>query len=560
MITAVQPWSGAYGAEAIDGTWSAGPVVWASAHTTQFTVPLQWSYLAINSSASRGGAGLLPGGGSYVTLKDFSTGHFTVVIEKMTRNFSSCVRPDPGSWATVPEQATFTLAGGLAKGVASLRVWRTHWSFGAPGDATEEFVEQAPVPVGADGTFSLALSPDSIYTVTTLPAGWGAKGAPPARPPSPAPATLFPAWHADDFEGCAPPSEAPYFSDQSGAFECVPAGGGRGGVALRSATPAMPIGWGGDVRPHTLIGHRDTVNASLTVDFMLEGANATALVGLRVAKLISSHGLLVAVGGSAWALWGDIGLKGKPAAGGALPAPIAPGTWHTLRADVNGSALRLWVDGAPLTPSPLPAGAVAGHVLLGTGGFGQFVQFDNFSLASVFAACPAADVAQPPPGQPLQVVQCASEVGLRAGSGFSFSAPTGGVGALALRAATAQPLCASTAPGATPSDPWPVTLAPCAPGAAAQQWQWIFDAVCPQNKRGSKIVNPTSGRCLDMGPAFYTGALGDFPNEGASGVMGAPMVATECKNGQSSGQNFFFDSNSGELMNQGSVTCVGVCQ
>ena len=81
--------------------------------------------------------------------------------------------------------------------------------------------------------------------------------------------------------------------------------------------------------------HRDTVNASLSVDFLLEGANATALVGLRVAKLISSHGLLVSVGGSAWALWSDIGLKGKPAAGGALPALRAAGL---AAVDAAGSA------------------------------------------------------------------------------------------------------------------------------------------------------------------------------------------------------------------------------
>jgi len=349
-------------------------------------------------------------------------------------------------------------------------------------------------------------------------------------------------------------------------------------VALRSVTPALPIGWGGDVRPHTLIGHRDTVNTSLTVDFLLEDVSSTALVGVRAAKLISTHGALLQIGNSSWALFPDISLRGRPTATGPLPAPIHPGEWHTVRMDANGSALSIWLDGVAVsgTIPPLSPGS-AGHALLGCGGFGEFVQFDNFALASQFTACPAADTLNPNPHQPLQIVQCASEVGLHAGSGFLLSAPTGGPGSISLK--SDPTLCFTTtapSPGLDDKDAgWPVTLETCAPpGSPSQTWQWVFDAVCPQNKRNSKIINPSSGRCLDMGPSFYTlgglgltnppgsgnTTLGDFPNEGASGIIGASMLALPCPGeGQSSSQNFFYDSNSGEIMNQGSVTCVGVC-
>lgn len=63
LMTAFQPWSGSYGSLAM---------IWATAHTTQFSQP-GWSYLA-NGTGAGTGAGLLAAGGSYVTLADFSGG------------------------------------------------------------------------------------------------------------------------------------------------------------------------------------------------------------------------------------------------------------------------------------------------------------------------------------------------------------------------------------------------------------------------------------------------------------------------------------------------------
>ena len=39
IFNAMQPWNGAYGSWLSDGTWTVGPMVWATAHTTQFTQP-----------------------------------------------------------------------------------------------------------------------------------------------------------------------------------------------------------------------------------------------------------------------------------------------------------------------------------------------------------------------------------------------------------------------------------------------------------------------------------------------------------------------------------------
>ena len=221
LMTSVQPWSGAFGSLAM---------IWATAHTTQFSQP-GWAYLR-NGTGPGTGAGLLTQGGSYVTLENLQTGDFSIVIEKMSRDHSPCCRPGLPAFFAGPETATFTLVGAPAK-AASLNLWRTHWSFGAPGDATSEFINMGPVPVTA-GTVTIAIDVDSLYTLTTL--STGVKGGFPASPPQ----ALFPGAHADDFDACAPGAEAPYFSDQNGAFECVASADPGRGIVMRQQTPLKP--------------------------------------------------------------------------------------------------------------------------------------------------------------------------------------------------------------------------------------------------------------------------------------------------------------------------------
>jgi galactosylceramidase len=42
LMNALNPWSGAFGSSTADGSFTAGPMIWAAAHTTQFTAP-GWS-------------------------------------------------------------------------------------------------------------------------------------------------------------------------------------------------------------------------------------------------------------------------------------------------------------------------------------------------------------------------------------------------------------------------------------------------------------------------------------------------------------------------------------
>ena len=68
MLTAVQPWSGHY---------DTLPVVWATAHVTQFS-DIGWRYLANGQ-----GSGELPVGGFYTTLVSPSGADLTLQVIKV---------------------------------------------------------------------------------------------------------------------------------------------------------------------------------------------------------------------------------------------------------------------------------------------------------------------------------------------------------------------------------------------------------------------------------------------------------------------------------------------
>ena len=123
-MIANSPWSGHY---------HTREVLWGYAHYGQFS-KIGWQYL-------NGACGKLAGGGTFVTLKSPGKDYSVIVETK---------------GATSAQNVTFNVSGGLSTG--KLCVWRS--------DATEQFVQQADIKP-RHGAFTIALEPNSIYSIST---------------------------------------------------------------------------------------------------------------------------------------------------------------------------------------------------------------------------------------------------------------------------------------------------------------------------------------------------------------------------------------------------------
>jgi hypothetical protein len=573
LMNALSPWSGAYGSQHADGSFTAGGMIWAAAHLTQFTAP-GWRYLPVDGAAA--GSGLLPAGGSYVTLGDFSASapgaaaaDYTIVVEKMSAEHSSCVRPHLPIYPSAPETVTFQLAGPMRARVTTLNVWKTHWAFDS-ADTTVEFERQAPITVAADGTFSLNVSVNDLWTLTT--SAKGGKGAPSAAVPK---ATIFPAAWTDDFESYPESSEAAFFADQNGIWEIKLSFDATHGKVMQQQVPLRPVTWGGDIRPHSLVGHRDTFDASFVIDAYITEPGASVLLGVHAQGTDDPAGILIVFDdASTWSLYSSIkGVGGTAIATGATPVPVAAGAWHTYRIDINGTTLNVWVDGKVAAAAVNVTGmTTSGHFLIGTGDYGQFTQFDNVQLYSTFKDC---GVATPAAGSPVVLANCLTEVGALPHTAWNFDAPPTGTGVgkwngtFALRAFPT--LCLAAAPADAAGARW-LQLAACDAADPAQVWTWSFEGIAPDNERKSQI-SLAGGACIDQyGQNSDIGSPLDACVARASPHAPARHCARNCDPNnpntptlnhrwpcnQGENQAFFYDWDEGTIANEATAVCVGV--
>lgn len=486
LMNALQPWSGNYGSLSM---------IWASAHTTQFSSP-GWHYL-LNGTGPGTGSGLLARGGSYVTLQAPGSGDkadFSIIIEKMTPDHSPCVRWHVFDFTTEAENATFQLVGGPSR-VTQLQLFRTHFSFnvGAPDDeGTSYFEKLEPINV-VNGSFNLLIEPDTLYTLSTLTTAKKGTFQPPPPP------SFFPPEHIDDFETCIPPSRAKYFLDQSGQWECTNDTTGSRGVVMQQMTPLKPLPSGGDCRPHSLLGSRDSVNSSLTIDVRLP-SNGSAIIASRLVRADTDAfadyaGVIFSVNATgSWNVTESIGSN-EPITSGTIPTNFSFGSWHTLQLDVNGSVFNVWVDNTPiLIDSDASFAGETGLSGIGTVDYGHFTEFDSIKLYTTQRTC---STSAPVDGDAIVAVPCASEVGPRLGGQFVFipvnssncifgSPCAGGIGRFAL--ASNENLCLSTA--VNTSEAWRVILSPCSAGS---DQIWIQDYVQLYETR---IIHFASGQPL----------------------------------------------------------------
>ncbi|KAF7644497.1 hypothetical protein LDENG_00220960, partial [Lucifuga dentata] len=220
LMTAEEPWSGNY---------VVNSPIWITAHTTQFSQP-GWSYLQT--------VGHLTQGGSYVALTD-GKGNLTVVIETMTHTHSVCIRPPLPPYNVTSQNATFQLKGSFAS-IKELQVWRSQFNFKT--EKPSFFEKLTPLKL-LDGSFTLSLAEDEVYTLTTIRTGQ--KGSFPDPPPS----ARFPKVYKDDFHVSDPASsEAPNFADQTGVFEYYInlTDPGAHVFTLRQVVTERPVTWAAD--------------------------------------------------------------------------------------------------------------------------------------------------------------------------------------------------------------------------------------------------------------------------------------------------------------------------
>ncbi|XP_043553098.1 galactocerebrosidase isoform X3 [Chiloscyllium plagiosum] len=327
LMTADEPWSGHYDVQS---------PIWVTAHTTQFTQP-GWHYLKT--------VGHLQKGGSYVALTD-GKGNLTIIIETMTHDHSMCIRPPLPPYDVHQQNVTFKLQGSF--------------------------------PI--NGSFSLQLELDEIFTITTI--STGNRGSFPEPPPS----TSFPRVYKDNFNVESPPfSEAPNFADQTGVFEYFINYQDPGDhvYTLRQVITQRPITWGNDAdQTISVIGNYNWRNLNITCDVLIETANTG---GVFIAGRVNKGGEVVR---HAEGLFYWVFADGNYKVTNDLPGKIVlasgksgtrAGKWHTLTLSIQDNLAFGLLNGYPLWKNVRIFQPQNGWAAIGTHEF-ELAQFDNFHI------------------------------------------------------------------------------------------------------------------------------------------------------------------------------------
>ncbi|XP_056623840.1 galactocerebrosidase [Triplophysa dalaica] len=357
LMTANEPWSGNYVVES---------PIWITAHTTQFTSP-GWKYLQT--------VGHLMHGGSYVALTD-GKGNLTLITETMTHDHSVCIRPPLLPYNVSAQNVTFHLKGSFAS-ISELQVWHSKFDF--KEDKTVLFQNLKPVKV-LNGSFSIELDVDEVYTFTTITTGQ--KGSYP-DPPLSAP---FPKTYKDDFNVQHPYfSEAPNFADQTGVFEYFTnlTDPGPHGFTLRQVVTQRPVTWVADAdQTISVIGDHNWEDLTVSCDIYMETVHTGGVfIALRVDK---GGGVVRSAKGIFFWVYADGTYKITSDLRGIII--LAEGfsrtrahVWYTLTLKVEGDYASAELNGYPLWKNAVPSESRNGWAAIGTSSFVP-AQFDNFAI------------------------------------------------------------------------------------------------------------------------------------------------------------------------------------
>jgi galactosylceramidase len=334
MLLARSPWSGHY---------EVREALWGYAHYGQFT-QVGWQYL-------NGGCGELIGGGTFVTLK--SPGNdYSIIIE--TKD------------AKAPQQIRFQIGGGLS--AKELCVWCSN--------AKEQFIKKAGIRT-LNGSFTITLEPDSIYSLsTTTGQQKGSFANIPADKPFPFP-------YYETFDKYSNPKKCGYLprytADIADVFEIVDRPDKKK-KCLRQVLPIRPIPWAPEYMPYTILGDDQWRDYEVSVDVYLNHGDSAGVMGrinnvgpgfrnvprgyyLTLGDDGQCHLVLIrGLKRNPIKLEGDVeqqalikagkagdDSEGGPKELGAVKLPnIGPNQWHNLKLRFEGTNITGFVDDKPV--------------------------------------------------------------------------------------------------------------------------------------------------------------------------------------------------------------------
>ncbi|KAM5272873.1 galactocerebrosidase isoform 2-T2 [Ctenodactylus gundi] len=361
LMTAQEPWSGHYVVES---------PIWASAHTTQFTQP-GWYYLKT--------VGHLEKGGSYVALTD-GLGNLTIIIETMSHKHSRCIRPLVPYYNVSQQLATFVLKGSLSA-IPELQVWYS--KLGKPSEKSLFKQLDSLWLLDSNGTFTLKLQEDELFTLTTLTTG--CKGSCPLPPKS----QPFPPSYKDNFNIDYPFfSEAPNFADQTGVFEYYMNSDDPGAhrFTLRQVLNQRPITWAADAdNTISIIGDYQWTNVTISCDVYIETPEKG---GVYIAGRVNKGGIWIrsASGVFFWIFANGLYRVTGDLAGWIIYSSgyveVTAKKWYTLTLTIEGHSCSGKLNGKSLWENIHVIFPQNGWAAIGTHSF-QFAQFDNFHVEAI---------------------------------------------------------------------------------------------------------------------------------------------------------------------------------
>ena len=384
MLTANQPWTGYY-------EWEQMPVVWATAHYTQFTQP-GWQLLPVGR-----GSGELASGGYYLTLVSPDLQYFTLVVVKISKDHGECTRPKLWDWNTEDEKFRISIQLPYTTNSSDIQTWYSNLEqeesrlFEKLDQRNNNGISKVSSVLDDELrvlTFDITLKVEvgGIFTVTNQP-GVGNKGQSTEHYESDA---SFPLPYLDNFneyecDNCY----AKYLSDQMGAFEIQAVVGPDYELKKRlvQMTPELPVTWWQeqvDRGPVSVVGMTEWEDVEASISFALPDKSTAACISTRTDQFWE-RGVTLCANSSHWyASYGGANLTGfDPSADNAIAygGNTIDNSEHTMVLSTLGQHVDGYIDNNHVLSESIRAGD-SGFVAIGASAYSA-VQYQTIQIKPI---------------------------------------------------------------------------------------------------------------------------------------------------------------------------------